>query len=351
MQAALEHPFGIYFGMPADEYHADTALSASGIKQLMISPLDYWVTSWMNPDREIVEETESQALGTAVHKRILEGAESFNDAYAIQPLKKNFPNAVDGANALKGMCRNLGLKVGGTIPELCARILGANPEAILWPDIIAQFEERSAGKIIMSSKEGKIVNRIVNALHDDEETRMAFSGGFPEVSVFWPDAVTGVRMKARYDYMKSVGIIDLKLFTNVKRRELLRAIVEYFGTYNLRVQAVVYLQSAIAARILIHKGLVYGVPSDHPILKSFLRNEMVRFFFVFAETGAASNVVVREFVANPKNPSNLYSAAAKIVSEKIALYQSLRGQFGSNRWNIKHKTRPFLDEEVPNWMQ
>jgi hypothetical protein len=48
----MTRPDGIYLNLPEDDYHADPALSASGIKKLLQSPADYWFTSVHNPDRE-----------------------------------------------------------------------------------------------------------------------------------------------------------------------------------------------------------------------------------------------------------------------------------------------------------
>ena len=43
---------GIYFGMPEDVYHAIHAVSASGLKKLATSNMDYWACSPLNPDKE-----------------------------------------------------------------------------------------------------------------------------------------------------------------------------------------------------------------------------------------------------------------------------------------------------------
>ena len=38
-----QHAPGIYFGLPEEEYHADRSLSASGIKDIHVTPLTFWL--------------------------------------------------------------------------------------------------------------------------------------------------------------------------------------------------------------------------------------------------------------------------------------------------------------------
>src|SRR5688500_546982 len=42
---------GIYFGMPEETYHSIHACSASGIKRLAVSSMDYWALSPLNEER------------------------------------------------------------------------------------------------------------------------------------------------------------------------------------------------------------------------------------------------------------------------------------------------------------
>ena len=56
-------PPGIYFGMPDSEYHADPSLSNSGIKSLLVSALDFWTESPINPDWEDRETPAARECG------------------------------------------------------------------------------------------------------------------------------------------------------------------------------------------------------------------------------------------------------------------------------------------------
>lgn len=130
----MSEPFepGIYFGLTEDEYHADPSFSSSGIKDITVSPLDYWVKSWMNPNK-VDKEGPALRLGKAYHKLILEGREAFEATYAVKPDKDDYPDALDGAAALKAYCESLDLKKSGSIAEMCARIREVDNTVELWP--------------------------------------------------------------------------------------------------------------------------------------------------------------------------------------------------------------------------
>src|SRR5438477_7932182 len=94
---SVEHPRvtepGIYFGMREEEYHRAFALSATGIKHLRISPLDFWARSPLNAER-IAEESEARIIGRAYHKRIIEGQRAFEARYAAELDPAEYPEAL-----------------------------------------------------------------------------------------------------------------------------------------------------------------------------------------------------------------------------------------------------------------
>lgn len=95
---------GIYFGMPEEEYHAVPALSASGLKKLSASSMDFWANSWMNLDRE---ERESAFLdyGKAVHAFVLEGEQAYLSRYALELDSNDFENVITSSEEIKAAIR------------------------------------------------------------------------------------------------------------------------------------------------------------------------------------------------------------------------------------------------------
>ncbi|MBF0400401.1 MAG: PD-(D/E)XK nuclease-like domain-containing protein [Magnetococcales bacterium] len=344
------HPFGVHFNLPFDAYLADPALSQSGIKRLLVSPLTYWDGSHMNPKRE-PNDKYAMVLRHAIHKRILEGEAAYQENFAVSPRREDYPGALDGSADLKETCRAMGLKVTGTIAEYIVRIHSIDPDILIWPDIVHRFKEGAQGKELLKADDAALVDRMAVAVESDPEARAAFMGGFPEVSVFWPDPKSGVRMKARFDYLKPIPIVDLKSFTNVKNIPLQKAIVNFLGSYGGIVQAVLYLLAAKQAKLMINRGMIYGESRSNPIIQAFLNSKKNKFFFVFVETGTANNLIIREFPQfnSAGDETLLYQTGIKTIESAIQDFKSLSEQFGTNRWNVKHATRAFTDDEFPPW--
>src|SRR5262245_29067159 len=63
---------GVYFGLPAAEYHADPSLGSTDLKRLLQAPAVYWWHSHMNPDRPPSPDSPAKQKGRALHKLVLE---------------------------------------------------------------------------------------------------------------------------------------------------------------------------------------------------------------------------------------------------------------------------------------
>lgn len=343
-------PAGVYLNLPAEEYHADPSLSASGIKSMGASPQTYWY-QFLDPNRVDDSDTPAKALGRAIHKMVLEGVDEFNLAYAAEPQPEDYPGCLQGEKALRAKCEELSLKKSGSLEDISNRILDVDPDCNLWPIIKRRFHASVAGsdKEVISAEVYKQCQRASTAINANDSARAAFSGGLPEVSVFWktPD---GVPMKSRFDYLKPQAIIDLKTFSNPNGTPIDSAVVYAVSRYLYYVQAYVYLQAASAAKLLIQNGHVYG--EDASALQQFARvKEDPRFYFVFLETGPAMNVLVREFTRSRTDLMSLVWENGKRTSERaIQVWADCMNNFGPNQpWIMNQPVRPFMDEEFPLW--
>jgi hypothetical protein len=187
----------IIYDMPAKEYHDLPRFSSSGIKKILVSANDFWVSSWMNPNRK-EQTSDTFNVGTAYHTRILEGEEVFDKRYAVAP-------DVD-RRTKDGKATYLAW-------------LEANPEA--------------------EAIDLETCVQIEKAAHRLEETKM-FSDGKPEVSILWTDDETGVPMKARLDYLTDSRILDLKTFSNSQGSDIMRLVANHMIKYRYHVQAAIY---------------------------------------------------------------------------------------------------------------
>ena len=343
-------PNGVYLDMPAALYHADPSLSASGIKAMVASPLTYW-HQYLDPNREDESSTPAKVLGRAIHKLVLEGPDAFNRDYLAEPRPEDYPGCLQGVEALREKCGELGLKKSGTLEEMSHRILDVDPHCLLWPVIKSAFQANVAAgsQEVLSKDAHQQCLRARVAIHSNDAARTALTGGLSEVSVFWTTP-NGVPMKSRFDYLKPQAIIDLKTFSNQNGAPVDSAVVAAVTRYQYHVQAYVYMQAAKAAKELILSGCVSG--DDTNALQQFARvNDDPRFFFVFLETGPATNVLVREFVQSRGNVMSLvWETGGKIATRAINDWKGCMDRFGPHQpWAMNQQARPFMDEEFPLW--
>ena len=343
-------PNGVYLNMPAEQYHADPSLSSSGIKAMGASPLTYW-HQYLDPNREDESSTPAKVLGRAIHKIVLEGADAFNRAYLAEARPEDYPGCLQGVDALREKCGELGLKRSGTLEEMSHRILDVDPRCLLWPIIKSAFQDAvaSGSKEVLTKDFYQQCLRAKEAIRFNDDANAAFTGGLSEVSVFWRTE-DGVPTKSRFDYLKPQAIIDLKTFSNQNGVPVDSAVVSSVVRFQYHVQSFIYVQAARAAKELILKGLVYG--DDNNALQQFARvTEDPRFFFVFLETGPAMNVLVRECVQSRGNVMSLvWETGGRIATRAIDVWKACMQQFGpSQPWVTNQPARPFMDEEFPLW--
>lgn len=350
-----QHPPGIYFGMPEEEYHADRSLSASGVKDIHVTPLTFWMKSSFNPNR-VDDSTEPKERGKAFHARLLEGAEAYAERYAIAPQIEDYPGALDGGDALKARCKELELKVSGTIAELCARIREKDPAAVLWSDIMAEFNHLAAtkGQTIIKRKLADEIERQVRIVEMHPGTEKALRGGYCEVSIFYIDRETGVPMKARIDYLKARAAVELKTFSNPFGKQIDAAVASSVANNKYMVDAVVRLDAVEVAKAMYRKHgqeIVHGHMPAPDWMEAFANPQPHAFVFLFLESGHVPNVRVREFKQRetPKGDENLYWMKGHAMFRQAAtLYREHLEHYGPDLpWVDPQPIRPFYDSDFP----
>lgn len=151
---------GIYLGLDDSIYFADPAVSCSDIKKLLRSPAEYWLSSWMNPERDDPEklQRDPMAQGKVFHTMLLE-PEEFDERYFIMP--------------------------GGRWCESRKMVNRSDFQAI--------------------TKAIKIVRTLEGA-----ERFFHPRFGYPEVTVVWQDRETGTMCRARHDFFCWEWTVDYK---------------------------------------------------------------------------------------------------------------------------------------------
>lgn len=187
-------PHGIHDGVPASQYHAMPALSASGCKTILDE-----CPAIFRHERDNSDPTDSSAvsrMGTAGHSLSLE-PEKWDDTVVIIPAADFRTNAAKAA-------RDAALEAG-KVPLLEAQA-----------DVI------------------RAMNRMLKA-----EVGDLFAGGRAERTYRWSDPETGVEMKARPDYVKPRQIIDFKTSGSASPADFQRRLKDCLH----HVQAAIYLDA------------------------------------------------------------------------------------------------------------
>ncbi|MFE1598224.1 PD-(D/E)XK nuclease-like domain-containing protein [Methylobacterium sp. ID0610] len=296
---------GIYFGLDEAPYHADPALGSSDLKRLAAEPADYWFGSALNPNRPAEESTPSQIIGKAVHKLVLEGQQSFAARFVRRP---------------------------DDLPRLDAKA-----RARLAPN----------GEDVLPGEEFDRVQQASAAVLANPHLAASFTGGMPEVSIFWTDAVDGepVRRKARFDYLKPRAVVDLKSTRPSRptsfRANCLRAMAEY----GYPVQAAAYLQARAQLARLAAEGRVHG-DHDPAWLARVAAAPAYAFVFVFWSTGDAP--LTWGVSLSPGN--EVLAKAEKTVELALWNYVAARREHGLDAPWVNHDPLTEIDiTDLPAW--
>src|SRR5262245_9823365 len=210
---------GIYFNLPAADYHADPSLGSSDLKRLLQAPAVYWWHSHMNPEHPPSPDSPAKQKGRALHKLVLEGEEAFAAAFASDPQPDAHPGCLVTLDDLKAQCRALGEAVSGTKAELAKRIKAKDAKAIIFDEVLATFRVMADrdGIEVLKPDAMREVRQAAASITLNPHLSRAFQGGIPEVSVFWVDE-DGIACRCRLDFLKPRTIVDIKKCANVRER-------------------------------------------------------------------------------------------------------------------------------------
>lgn len=326
---------GIYFGMPDDQYHALPLLSATGIKNLLVSPMDFWARSWMNPWKEEDEvESEAKTLGKAYHKRILEGRAAFDSAYA-PVFECDDADVIKTGDQIKEALRDLGQPVSfKNKDEGIARLLLANPMAKIFDSLKAEYEAEHDGKTFLSDLMIRKIELSAKMIECHHALKYYFVGGQPEVTVIWDDEEYDLRFKARFDYLKVNAVNDLKTFANMMNKTIERAVYGEMASRKYHIQAALYLRAVEVAKQHVADGQFFlhdpstMTPDFQQWLAAFRDAPTHSFNFVFQQKGPAPVSVGAVF--SKEDPMHDVGMAA--VQQGVEIFKQSMLTYGTDPW-------------------
>lgn len=306
---------GIHIGLPMDAYLADNAMSSSDIKNLIVSPLTYWVNSHLNPNRPARKSTPAKEFGEMIHSIVLEG-KKFN--IAEKPEGMSF----------------------------------ATKNGKAW-----KLDALENGATILTSDDARTMKTIIQAI-DATGIGEEMSHGIAEVSFVWTDP-TGHRNKIRLDKLCEAAAWDLKTFANTTDKDLETCIA--FAVGNLRYHVVAYWYRMGLDRML--DGLRRGNFNLHfhdvtPDEANYARGiiEAVAMteghfphHYVFLEKGGIPNIEAREFTPGDPGPlaHEYWRNAERGVHYATSTFATYSAEFEPGKmWARPVLKKEFSDEEL-----
>jgi hypothetical protein len=166
---------GIFKDLSNEDYHANAAISRSGIKMFCESPYKYWA-NYLNPVRPKKKTTDAMELGSAFHTYILE-RDKFDEHYAIEPIKV--------------LLKEVGRDAYDLYKKECEEL-------------------EKTKKIVLSQIDMSTIYNMSLSLMKHIEARALIKDAVYEESYFWGDEHSGLMVKARPDILRKNCIVDLK---------------------------------------------------------------------------------------------------------------------------------------------
>lgn len=190
---------GISYDLSNEDYHSIDALSSTGVKKILQSPMHYrWERDNPRPP------TDAMALGTAVHMGILEPDKFITDVIGEPEDAPKKPTAAQ-MNAAK-----------------------PSAAAIASMQFWSEFSKHAGDKLVLSAKDYAKACAMTRAALRHPAVEWLLSEGQSEVSYQWMDAHYNVPCKARFDWLRPDGIAaDVKTTLDASPDEFIRAIATY----------------------------------------------------------------------------------------------------------------------------
>jgi hypothetical protein len=309
--------------MTSAEYHSTPGLSASGMKDLLVSPLRYWYL-WINPERPEVEDTAAQRVGQALHCAVLETA-AYDSRYACE---LNPPEeCLDTIEQLREFIRQCGKKpIGTRKADVIAQVQALSEKVPILEVLKREHAEANSGKVILSIEEWNRVAGMCEALVSEPRVNMALSKGVPEYPIFARDPESGVQLKCRLDWIAGPLIFDIKTFTQQRGKSIDRCVADaiYYEAY--------YRQAWFYAWIRELWRETKG-----------MEREKQQFVFAFVESDPPHETRIKCLDLT----GSLYAAQAeREVRQCIDLYADHMKRFGEKPWRSAQEVTPLEDSEM-----
>lgn len=318
--------------IPASEYHAIPALSASGMKDLSVSALRFWYLH-VNPDRPPREETAEMRFGTALHCAVLEPGE-FDKRYCRALDASDIEGCLVTCDDIRQWLRDQGRHPKGTKKaDLIAQALEWNPDVPILDVLTAKDEIANEGKVRLSKDEWERVRGCADALRNEPAIQGLLAEGRSEITLTATDPDTGVPLKCRLDWLGPKAILDLKTFSQQRGKSINKCVTDAIFYERYMRQAWLYSHvEALASGRDKYTGAQNGLD----------------FVMAFCESDPPHEVRIRVLRSRTSGGPNLYWMTSMHEARGLMrLYAECVRTFGEKPWRFAQDIDPLLDEEIP----
>jgi hypothetical protein len=316
------------------EYQAAVGLNYSSLKDLMVSPLRFWYLH-INPNRPKDEPTPEMQFGSALHCAVLEPSE-VDRRYCCRIDEADYPAALDTINDLRVWLKAHGV---ATFPsasrkqDLIDRALETDPSVQILQVIEENHARGNAGKVQFKKADWYRLGGAANALRSEPEVaRILSRDGQAEVSMFATDPETGIRLKARMDWVTSSETMDIKTYSQTRGKSIDKTVSDaiwYEGYYR---QA--YFYSMVRG---LQEGDSRAAAQKAP-----------DFVMAFVESEEPYDIRIRALRPKCAGEANVYWLRARTeVRTLIRLYANCVERWGEKPWRDQREIDVLEDAEIP----
>lgn len=220
-----DFPLGLHKSIPHAHYLADPGVSNSMLSAINITPAHCWAM-YLDPNRPASESTDAQRAGTLMHTTVLEH-DTLPLRYAVKPEGMSF----------------------------------ATKDGKAWREAVPD------GVSIVSAEQSDAAHSQRAAVWRHPVLAKLLSHGFAESSCFWTDKATGLRCRARPDWIHPTGpksciVVDLKQISELTHESVPRAIARY-GYHR---QAAHYRNGVTECGLLVEEFVFCFVSASYPFI-------------------------------------------------------------------------------------
>lgn len=318
---------GIYFGMPENEYHEAKALSNSGMKKLIISPLEFW-ENFFNPEKEEEETSAQAAYGKALHRYILE-PDTFMDRYCFMPEDAPRKPTSSQRNAKK-----------------------PSADSILAIQYWDEFNKLNEGKELIKQEWLKDFQKAEKMLQYYPEIKDSFKNGYAEVSIFLE--IDGIMFKCRIDYLKPSGVEDLKSYSNSRDKPIDETVKDAitYEKYNLQYYIYYWMLLAVKKRLKAGTLKVFGLVNEQ-FLHDLVDSQITTFALVFQGSAAPyeyRRIELMEADVEGGTPNLYWTNAEQMFQKALGLFKHNWKKYGTEPWIADMTNYALSDAEIPQMM-